>query len=73
MGDEAMHAEITVLSNGVAVISEHLPGRQSVALSLSLGNGSRDQLREENGFAHLLEHMVFKGSLLRDADALNAA
>lgn len=68
-----MHAEITVLTNGVAVISEHLPGRQSVALSLSLGNGSRDQLEEENGFAHLLEHMVFKGSLLRDADALNAA
>lgn len=63
----------TTLDNGVTVISERLPGRRSVALSLTVGNGSRDQAPDENGFAHLLEHMLFKGSTERDGDALNAA
>ena len=57
----------------MTVISERLPGRRSVALSLTVGNGSRDQAPGENGFAHLLEHMLFKGSTTRDGDALNAA
>ena len=63
----------TTLDNGVTVISERLLGRRSVALSLTVGNGSRDQAPNENGFAHLLEHMLFKGSTERDGDALNAA
>ena len=63
----------TTLDNGVTVISERQPGRRSVALSLTVGNGSRDQSPDENGFAHLLEHMLFKGSTARDGDALNTA
>lgn len=68
-----IEASVSTLDNGVVVLSESLPGRQSVALSLTLGNGSRDQAADENGFAHLLEHMLFKGSTKRDGDALNAA
>ncbi|PKY12105.1 peptidase M16 [Acidithiobacillus marinus] len=70
---KTVEASVTTLDNGVVVLSERLPGRQSVALSLTLGNGSRDQQDDENGFAHLLEHMLFKGSTERDGDALNAA
>ncbi len=68
-----IETSVTTLDNGVIVLSERLPGRQSVALSLTLGNGSRDQRVNENGYAHLLEHMLFKGSNKRDGDALNAA
>lgn len=71
--NKTVEASVTTLDNGVVVLSERLPGRQSVALSLTLGNGSRDQQDDENGFAHLLEHMLFKGSSERDGDALNAA
>ena len=69
----AVESLCTTLDNGVTVISERLLGRRSVALSLTVGNGSRDQAPNENGFAHLLEHMLFKGSTERDGDALNAA
>lgn len=69
----ATEASCSILGDGLTVISERLPGRRSVALSLTLGNGSRDQALDENGFAHLLEHMLFKGSTDRDGDALNAA
>ena len=35
---------------------------QSVSLGLYLRTGTRDETKEENGLAHFLEHVVFKGS-----------
>lgn len=57
----------TVLSNGVRVISEAMPHFHSVSLGVWLNTGSRDETGAENGLAHFLEHMAFKGTGRRNA------
>ncbi len=59
------------LPNGVRFLSERVPGRRQVAISVTALRGSRHQQSGENGFAHLLEHMLFKGAKGRDASAIN--
>ena len=59
------------LGNGVRFVSERVPGRQQVALSITLLRGSRQQQVDENGLAHLLEHMLFKGSASYSAAEIN--
>src|SRR3569623_64764 len=62
--------QTTLLSNGITVVSRHLPQRQSVALGVWLLNGTRHEARHESGYAHLLEHLLFKGTHSLDAVAL---
>jgi predicted Zn-dependent peptidase len=50
------------LDNGVTVISQPTPGTKVTALGLWLVNGSRHQAEGQSGFAHLLEHLLFKGT-----------
>ena len=57
----------TVLSNGLTVLSEHLPGVRSVSLGAWVRAASLHESREQMGVSHLLEHMVFKGSERRSA------
>ena len=52
------------------VIADPMPGLSSVALSVVLKAGSRWETDQENGWAHMLEHMVFKGAGTRDARAI---
>ena len=60
----------TVLANGVRVVTETLPHFHSVSLGVWLNTGSRDETARENGLAHFLEHMAFKGTARRTALAL---
>ena len=55
------------LSNGVRVICDPMPGLQSLALTVAVGAGSRWESPQVSGWAHLLEHMVFKGAGSRSA------
>ena len=50
-----------------------MPGLGSIALSVSIRGGSRWEGDDERGWAHLLEHMVFKGAGDRDARAIAEA
>jgi predicted Zn-dependent peptidase len=52
----------SVLSNGVRVVSEQVPHFNSAAVGVWLNVGSRDEVQEENGLTHFLEHMAFKGT-----------
>ncbi|MGI6642116.1 MAG: M16 family metallopeptidase [Limnochordia bacterium] len=52
----------TLLPNGVRIISEHIPYVRSISLGLWFEAGSRDELLEERGLAHFIEHMLFKGT-----------
>ncbi len=53
-------------SNGVRLI--HLPSASSVAhCGVVINTGTRDELPNEHGMAHLLEHMAFKGTENRKA------
>ncbi|ACF12531.1 processing peptidase [Chloroherpeton thalassium ATCC 35110] len=56
----------TVLPNGLTVITEHVPGVRSLSVGLWTNTGSRDETPENNGAAHFIEHMVFKGTSKRD-------
>ena len=60
----------TVLPNGLTVLSEFVPGVRSVAVGAWVRSGSMHERREEMGIAHLLEHMVFKGTEKYSAKAL---
>lgn len=65
-----MDIQRTVLANGLTVISHHRPGSHSVALGLWLLNGSRHEKPDQHGYAHLLEHLYFKGCGELDALAV---
>ncbi len=58
------------LPNGARVITEQVPGACSAALGFFIGAGSRHEKPEENGAAHFIEHMLFKGTARRSAAQL---
>jgi predicted Zn-dependent peptidase len=57
----------TVLPNGVRLVTEALPHFHSVSLGIWINTGSRNETAPENGMAHFLEHMAFKGTGRRNA------
>jgi predicted Zn-dependent peptidase len=57
-----------VLSNGLIVITETMQHVRSVSVGIWVRNGSRREDLDENGLAHFLEHMVFKGTERRSAE-----
>lgn len=63
----------TVLSNGLTVLSEHMPGVRSVALGAWVRAASLNETPEIMGVSHMLEHMVFKGTPARSAKDLALA
>jgi len=52
----------TVLSNGVRIVTETMPDVHSVAVGIWIATGSRHEQDHENGLAHFIEHMLFKGT-----------
>jgi predicted Zn-dependent peptidase len=63
----------SVLGSGLRLITERLPYVRSVALGINFTLGARDDPAGQGGLAHMVEHMVFKGTADRDAVAINAA
>ena len=62
-----MSVELTTLKNGLRVVSERMPSMKSAALGIWVGAGGRNERVEQNGIAHFLEHMAFKGTKSRTA------
>ncbi len=62
-----MSVEVTKLPSGLTVVSDSMPHLQTVTLGVWVGAGSRDELANEHGISHLLEHMAFKGTKRRNA------
>jgi predicted Zn-dependent peptidase len=52
---------ISTLSNGLRVYRVPIAGTRSVTLLAAFDAGARTERSEENGMAHFLEHLVFKG------------
>ena len=57
----------TKLSNGLTVLSEHMPGLRSVTAGIWVRRGSRHESPDLNGICHFIEHAVFKGTRRRTA------
>jgi predicted Zn-dependent peptidase len=51
----------TVLDNGLPVVQLAMPGTRAVTVLVAFDAGARTERAEENGMAHFLEHLVFKG------------
>src|SRR5213079_287020 len=52
---------ISALPNGLPVHRIELDGTRSVTVLVAFDAGARTERAEENGMAHFLEHLVFKG------------
>ena len=59
--------EQITLQNGVRILTEPMAGVRSASLGIWVGAGSRHESAAENGAAHFIEHMVFKGTETRSA------
>ena len=69
--------EREVLDNGLCLLTESMPDVRSVSLGAWLTRGSRHEGPEHEGIAHLVEHMLFKGTtnrttsdIAQDVDAI---
>ncbi len=52
---------MTVAANGLPVHRMELPGTRALTVLVAFDAGARGERPEENGMAHFLEHLVFKG------------
>ena len=59
--------KITKLDNGLRVVTQNMPGLETVSMGIWNAVGGRDEVEANNGVAHLLEHMAFKGTLTKNA------
>lgn len=59
--------QATTLANGLAVLTEHMPGLRSVTAGIWVRCGSRHESPALNGICHFIEHAVFKGTTRRSA------
>ena len=62
-----MTVQLATLSNGLRIVTERMPGLQSASVGLWVTAGGRHERPEQNGIAHFLEHMAFKGTGRRSA------
>src|SRR5919202_4855516 len=53
--------ESSSLPNGLPVHRIDLPGTRALTILVAFDAGARTERAEENGMAHFLEHLVFKG------------
>ena len=59
--------KLHTLPNGFRIVTEAMPGLQSASVGLWVEAGGRHETPEQNGIAHFLEHMAFKGTRRRSA------
>ena len=65
-----MSVELSRLANGLTVVSHGRPDVETVSLGIWVGAGSRSESVSDHGVAHFLEHMAFKGTDRRSAQAI---
>jgi len=59
--------QTTRLSNGLTILTEHMPELRSVSLGIWVRRGSRHETSVQNGICHFIEHALFKGTECRSA------
>ena len=59
------------LDNGLEVVAECNDAAYSMGVGFFVRTGARDETDEVAGVSHFLEHMVFKGTPRRSAEAVN--
>ncbi|MFN7053660.1 MAG: M16 family metallopeptidase, partial [Gemmobacter sp.] len=62
-----MTVRIATLPNGFRIVTEHMPGLKSASVGVWVTAGGRHETAAQNGIAHFLEHMAFKGTARRNS------
>ena len=62
-----MTVQTHTLPNGFRIVTERMPGLASASVGIWVTAGARHERVEQNGIAHFLEHMAFKGTERRNA------
>ncbi|PZX19699.1 putative Zn-dependent peptidase [Palleronia aestuarii] len=62
-----MSVELHTLPNGLRIVTERMPDLKSASIGIWVTAGGRHERAEQNGIAHFLEHMAFKGTARRNA------
>lgn len=57
----------TTLNNGVRVVTQRVEHMHTVTTGIWVASGTRHEYPENNGVAHFIEHMLFKGTERRTA------
>src|SRR5437588_4135352 len=70
MASEVRDIQKQVLPNGLITLPLTMPHWSSVAVGVWVRNASRREVPAENGLAHFMEHMVFKGTERRSAESI---
>ncbi len=60
---------LTELDNGLILRQVHRPEQATVSIASQFNVGSRNEPSGQSGYAHLFEHLLFKGSLNAPADS----
>ncbi len=70
MGDDL---QITTLPNGLRVATQAISHAKSVTVCVSVGVGNRYETENERGLAHLIEHMLYRGTKTRSDEDIDIA
>lgn len=62
-----MSVSVSTLGNGLRVVTDPVDSVESVSIGVWVGTGTRSESAANNGVAHFLEHMAFKGTERRSA------
>ena len=65
-----MSVEVTVLPNGLRVVTDRMDSVETIAVGAWVAAGTRHETADVNGISHLLEHMAFKGTARRTAQGI---
>lgn len=63
--------KLTILDNGIRIVTEQLPHVNSFSLGFWFNTGSRNENTRNNGISHFTEHMLFKGTKRRTSKKLS--
>jgi len=70
MTGETRNVQREMLPNGMTIITEEMQHIRSISIGIWVKAGSRDEDQQWNGISHFIEHMVFKGTESRSAEAI---
>ena len=59
--------QLSVLRNGIGIVTDYVPHASSVSVGLWLPVGSASENSSNSGLSHFYEHLVFKGTKNRSA------
>jgi predicted Zn-dependent peptidase len=66
MTTQSVHKK-SILESGIRVVTKNIPHARTISMGVWINVGARDELPEQHGLSHFIEHMIFKGTATRSA------